>query len=201
MNLRTLTICWLVTLLSPVGFAAGAVLYVDDDSPGGDGTSWATAFDYFQDALAVADANDEIRVAQGTYVADQNSVNPGGTGKEMLVISARLAPFPPNSSFILPCPSPLPPPKKYTIFFIISGSITPAVTKARKYHTNPQSCSADLCPTVESAISTGTAYPTQRGCNCQLPNQNRNSYLDYMSGWSINSALYVELLEAPPVDI
>src|SRR5271165_124275 len=41
-------------------------------------------------------------------------VNPGGTGNPALVISARPAPLPPRSSFILPLPSALPPPKKKT---------------------------------------------------------------------------------------
>src|ERR1039458_4531483 len=41
-------------------------------------------------------------------------VNPGGTGRAALVISARPAPLPPRVSFILPLPSALPPPKEYT---------------------------------------------------------------------------------------
>src|SRR6266849_1750579 len=41
-------------------------------------------------------------------------VNPGGTGNPALVISARPAPLPPRSSFILPLPSAVPPPKEYT---------------------------------------------------------------------------------------
>jgi predicted outer membrane repeat protein len=67
-------------LLSPIAVVRGAVIYVDDDAQGGDGSSWTAAFRYLQDALALADANDEIRVAQGTYVPDQNSVHPGGSG-------------------------------------------------------------------------------------------------------------------------
>ena len=39
-------------------------------------------------------------------------VNPGGTGRPALVISARPAPLPPRMSFILPLPSALPPPKE-----------------------------------------------------------------------------------------
>src|SRR5579872_4950005 len=58
-------------------------------------------------------------------------VKPGGTGRPALVISARPAPFPPSSSFILPLPSALPPPKKYTYLvglelvtsWCVSGSV------------------------------------------------------------------------------
>lgn len=47
-------------------------LYVDDDAPaGGDGQRWTSAFCYLQDALAVAEPNDEIRVAQGRYYPDR----------------------------------------------------------------------------------------------------------------------------------
>jgi hypothetical protein len=67
-------------LLSPISAAVGAVIYVDADSPGGDGSRWEEAFRFLQDALVAAAANDEIRVAQGTYVPDQNSLNPDGSG-------------------------------------------------------------------------------------------------------------------------
>ena len=39
-------------------------------------------------------------------------VNPGGTGRPALVISARPAPLPPRVSFMSLLPSALPPPKK-----------------------------------------------------------------------------------------
>ncbi|GEM_PF-1932837 len=56
-------------------------IYVDDDaSPDGDGLSWATAFKYLWDGLAVASYGDEVRVAQGTYKPDRNGRNPTGTG-------------------------------------------------------------------------------------------------------------------------
>src|SRR5450755_3907310 len=58
-------------------------------------------------------------------------VKPGGTGSPAFVISARPAPLPPRSSFILPFPSALPPPKKYTYWTFLDcgtdlewGSVT-----------------------------------------------------------------------------
>ncbi len=69
LRLLTLTSLCAVFLCSP-GAIYGRTLYVDDDAPGpGDGSSWATAFQDLQDALAVASAGDEIRVAQGVYRA------------------------------------------------------------------------------------------------------------------------------------
>src|SRR5882762_7867770 len=46
-------------------------------------------------------------------------VNPAGTGRPILVISARPAPLPPRSSRQVPSPSALPAPKKYTHFFTV----------------------------------------------------------------------------------
>jgi hypothetical protein len=49
------------------------VYYVDDDATGAnDGSSWSDAFTYLQDALNVAAAGDEIRVAQGVYQPDRS---------------------------------------------------------------------------------------------------------------------------------
>ncbi|MCP4249120.1 MAG: hypothetical protein GY778_18915, partial [bacterium] len=65
----SLTVLVLALTVAPV--SGQTVLYVDDDAPpGGSGTSWATAFDSLQDALAAAVPGDEIRVAQGTYRPD-----------------------------------------------------------------------------------------------------------------------------------
>lgn len=55
--------------------AGSVVLHVDDDAaPGGDGLSWSSAFRYLQDALAAAAGGGvtEIRVAQGTYLPDED---------------------------------------------------------------------------------------------------------------------------------
>lgn len=44
-------------------------VYVDQSAPaGGDGTTWARAFDNLQDALGKAEPGDVLRVAQGTYL-------------------------------------------------------------------------------------------------------------------------------------
>lgn len=56
---------------------AQVVIHVDDDAaPGGDGSSWASAKKYLQDALFMAVTGDEIRVAGGFYKPD---VDDGGS--------------------------------------------------------------------------------------------------------------------------
>jgi len=52
---------------------------VDDNaSANGDGTSWASAHKYLQDALASAEYGDEIWVAEGTYKPDQGAGKTAG---------------------------------------------------------------------------------------------------------------------------
>lgn len=63
--------------LCPCGFASSGGTCVDlaphrwyvdaDAEPGGDGQCWSTAFEDLNDALAVADAGDDIWVAEGHY--------------------------------------------------------------------------------------------------------------------------------------
>jgi hypothetical protein len=73
LQMLALTSVCAVFLNSP-GAIFGRALYVDDDAVGPrDGSSWATAFPYLQDALAVASATDEIRIAQGTYYPDDGA--------------------------------------------------------------------------------------------------------------------------------
>lgn len=56
--------------LSVTSFAG--TLYVDDSAVGADnGTGWTDAYRYLQDALMMASAGDEIRVAQGVYRPDE----------------------------------------------------------------------------------------------------------------------------------
>jgi len=61
--------------------ATGDIIYVDADANGtNDGSCWADAFNYLQDALATAWSGDEIRVAEGIYTPDSNSRDPNGSG-------------------------------------------------------------------------------------------------------------------------
>ena len=66
--------------------ASGGIVYVDGSAlPGGDGTSWVTAYKYLQDGLASAKAQAaigpvEIRLAQGVYTPDRSDAWPDGTG-------------------------------------------------------------------------------------------------------------------------
>ena len=82
----------LIIILTACALSAHArIIYVDDDAAGlDDGSCWADAFNYLQDALATAQQLPkpvEVRVAQGVYRPDRSSANPGGTGD-------RLATFP-----------------------------------------------------------------------------------------------------------
>jgi len=60
------------------------IIYVDADASGAnDGSSWADAYNYLQDALVYASSNPEVNevwVAAGIYTPDKNSNNPGGSG-------------------------------------------------------------------------------------------------------------------------
>ncbi len=72
--------------IRPVPFR---VVYADDDATGeNDGTSWADAFVYLQDALAVAGRGDRVRVAQGLYKPDQGvGFSPGDRDARFLLVN------------------------------------------------------------------------------------------------------------------
>ena len=62
--------------------ASAATWHVDTSAAvGGDGTGWATAFVYLQDAMTHPDltGGDRVWVAQGTYYPDRDAENPDGT--------------------------------------------------------------------------------------------------------------------------
>ncbi len=64
----TMSVLLCAVLAGPSSPALARTVYVDDNASGvQDGSSWTAAFEDLQDALAVASAGDEIRVAQGVY--------------------------------------------------------------------------------------------------------------------------------------
>lgn len=84
-NSKALVILGLLSFCLPpaTALAGASTRYVDDDAaPGGDGLSWATAYDTIEDALdelpVATPPVTEIRVAQGVYTPDR------GTGDRTL---------------------------------------------------------------------------------------------------------------------
>ena len=71
---RRLSLLFVLLLCCLGGLSAQADYYVDAAAPaGGNGDSWATAFNDFQDALDAAVTGDEIWVAKGFYPPSQPS--------------------------------------------------------------------------------------------------------------------------------
>jgi hypothetical protein len=80
-NTSLLALMFLLTMASTP--ATARVIYVDADAGGtNNGSSWADAYNFLQDALTDANSSEkplEIRVAQGVYTPDRNSAVPEGT--------------------------------------------------------------------------------------------------------------------------
>ncbi|MHC4641888.1 MAG: outer membrane protein assembly factor BamB family protein [Planctomycetota bacterium] len=67
--MRYAILSFILLLLAYAPFASGEIIYVDADAnDANDGTSWADAYNYVQEALANASNGDEIRIAQGIYI-------------------------------------------------------------------------------------------------------------------------------------
>jgi len=80
-NLKSWLAVWVLMLAVGGGSATGTVIYVNTDASGANnGESWTDAFNFLQDALAVATSGDEILVAQGIYKPDEDTDNPDGSG-------------------------------------------------------------------------------------------------------------------------
>ncbi len=77
-------------LLLSIGCAAalGDIIYVDDDAIGlNNGSSWAHAYTYLQDALELAEAGDQIWVALGIY----RPAGPDGNREETFTLKSGVA--------------------------------------------------------------------------------------------------------------
>jgi hypothetical protein len=73
-RLSRLAAATFVALLAVTGNGFAAIHRVDQNArASGDGTSWGSAYNYLQSALAVANSGDEIWIARGNYYPDQTS--------------------------------------------------------------------------------------------------------------------------------
>ncbi len=76
-------ICGVAILaMLPALTAQGATIYVDDDGPNGDGTTWCTAKTDLRAVLGSASSGDIIRVAQGVYITGTCAPNCTSTDRD-----------------------------------------------------------------------------------------------------------------------
>ena len=78
-NLKIRSVIVALVLITAAPTFAGSIIHVDADADGANnGSSWANAYHYLQNALTAALSGDEIRVAQGVYKPDQGAgITPG----------------------------------------------------------------------------------------------------------------------------
>jgi predicted outer membrane repeat protein len=93
-----------IIAMSLCGAGRAGIIYVDDDAAGtGNGTSWANAYRYLQDALAMTRRGDEVHVAQGVYKPNEGAgatASPPSTPARSVIIQAT-APDPQYYTFYL----------------------------------------------------------------------------------------------------
>ena len=84
----------LLIIMTLYTVAIGKTIYVDDDANGAfDGSNWDNAYLCLQNALAIAESGDEVRVAQGVYKPDQSGVIVGRSGPQARNPGDRTASF------------------------------------------------------------------------------------------------------------
>lgn len=84
---RQASLLSLVVLSFVIPASSQTIIYVDADAVGSnDGSSWEDAFVYLQDGLAIAEAGDEIWVAEGVYRPDLGAAQDLGDRDASFVI-------------------------------------------------------------------------------------------------------------------
>jgi ClpP class serine protease len=111
----------------PIGVVTVAGMIVDGNAnpgtAGGDTIAKAIKAGVHDGIKALVVRVDILPVRMYSRQASVWMVKPGGTGRPALVISARPAPLPPRTSFILPLPSARPAPKENTYFVPVCGAV------------------------------------------------------------------------------